>query len=130
PAARAAVRSTEEQEAERQHPGQGQDVAAHKPPDPRSRRGFHLPHRVQGVLELNHDADGRKDEGANAYCGRDHAFARPVGALEHGFDGVGAGVADEPLQRAEIWPCTASAPKTRPAIAIAMRIKGPSENTE
>jgi hypothetical protein len=91
----------QEQETECQHPSQGQDVAAHKPPDPRSRRGFHLPHRVQGVLELNHDADGGKDQGANPYCGRDHAFARPVRALEHGFDGLSAGVADEPLQRAE-----------------------------
>jgi hypothetical protein len=91
----------QEQETECQHPSQGQDVAAHKPPDPRSRRGFHLPDRVQGVLELNHDADGGKDQGANPYCGRDHAFARPVRALEHGFDGLSAGVADEPLQRAE-----------------------------
>jgi hypothetical protein len=63
--------------------------------------GFHLPHRVQGVLELNHHADGRKDQGADSDGGRNHAFARPVGALEHGFDGLGAGVADEPLQRAE-----------------------------
>jgi hypothetical protein len=34
--------------------------------------------RVQGVLELNHDADGGKDQGADPDDGRDRTFARPV----------------------------------------------------
>jgi hypothetical protein len=44
--------------------------------------------RVQGVLELNDDADSGKQQGADPDDGRDHAFARPVGAFEHGFDGL------------------------------------------
>jgi hypothetical protein len=54
----------------------------------------------------------------------------PAGARKHRFDGLGAGIPERSLSCVLTSPRAASSPKTNPAIAMAMTISGPSENTE
>jgi hypothetical protein len=51
-------------------------------------------------------------------------------AGQHGLDCRRRGIAEKPAQLQLHFAAAASSPNTRPAMAMAMTITGPSENTE
>jgi hypothetical protein len=61
----------------------------------RAHTSMPVAHRVQGIIELNNDAHGGENQGADAYYRRQNSFPRPIGSFQHGLHSLRTRVAEQ-----------------------------------